>query len=285
MPMAIAPMAYQQLLDSAGEVAVAEAAKATGVPLVVSTMSSRSLEEISEIGAAMWFQLYWLRDRDLVGELIHRAENLGCEALMITVDVPVMGRRLRDVRNDFTLPQGVTAANLTPVNALGAQSRRNGTSAVAEHTRMAFDPTLTWSDLEWIRNRTTLPLVVKGVLDADDARRAVETGAEAVVVSNHGGRQLDGAIPSITALPLVVAAVNGRAQVLMDSGIRSGTDILRALSLGAAGVLIGRPVLWGLATSGAHGVRQVLTILAQELEEALLLAGCPDSAAARRGDQ
>lgn len=281
LPLAVAPMAYQRLVHPRGELAAAEGALAAQVPFVVSTISSQSLEDIAEVGATLWFQLYWLHDRGRVIELIRRAEHAGCRALMVTVDVPVMGRRLRDLRNEFTLPSWIRAANLEPDGPSAAHARRPNESAVAAHTRTAFDPTLSWTDLEWIRERTRLPLVIKGILDPRDAEQAVRLGADAVVVSNHGGRQFDGAPASITALPGVAEAVNGRCQVLMDSGVRSGTDIVRALALGADGVLIGRPVLWGLSTAGAQGVARVLSILRTELEEALLLAGCADLAAVR----
>ncbi|MFJ6611200.1 alpha-hydroxy acid oxidase [Streptomyces sp. NPDC091289] len=281
LPLAVAPMAYQCLLHPEGERAAAEGALAARVPFVVSTISSRSLEEIAEVGADLWFQLYWLHDRGRMVELMRRAEQVGCQALMVTVDVPVMGRRLRDLRNEFTLPSGIRSANLEPDSLSAAHAHRPSESAVAAHTSIAFDPTFSWSDVEWIREQTRLPLVIKGILDPRDAERAVRLGADAVVVSNHGGRQLDGAPASITALPWVVGSVGGQCQVLMDSGVRSGTDILRALALGADGVLIGRPVLWGLSTAGARGVAQVLSILRTELEDALLLAGCADPAAAR----
>lgn len=281
LPLAVAPMAYQRLLHPQGDLAAAEGASAAQVPFVVSTISSHALEEIAEVGATLWFQLYWLHDRGRVVELIRRAERVGCQALMVTVDVPIMGRRLRDLRNEFALPSWIRSANLEPDGPSAAHSRRPGASAVAAHTKLAFDSTFGWSDLEWLREQTRLPLVIKGVLDPRDAEQAVRLGADALVVSNHGGRQLDGALPSITALPWVVEAVAGQCQVLMDSGVRSGTDILRALALGADGVLIGRPVLWGLSTAGAPGVAQVLSLLRTELEEALLLAGCADLAAAR----
>ncbi|MFD6926412.1 alpha-hydroxy acid oxidase [Streptomyces sp. NPDC059944] len=281
LPLAVAPMAYQRLLHPEGDLAAAEGALAAQVPFVVSTISSHSLEDIAKVGAALWFQLYWLHDRGRMVELIRRAEHVGCQALMVTVDVPIMGRRLRDLRNEFALPSWIRSANLEPDGPSEAHSRRPGESAVAAHTNIAFDPTFGWSDLEWLREQTRLPLVVKGILDPRDAEQSAGLGADAVVVSNHGGRQLDGALPSITALPWVVEAVGGQCQVLMDSGVRSGTDILRALALGADGVLVGRPVLWGLSTAGARGVDQVLSLLRTELEEALLLAGCADLAAAR----
>ncbi|MET8569916.1 alpha-hydroxy acid oxidase [Streptomyces sp. NPDC004783] len=282
MPLAVAPMAYQRLLHPEGELAAARAARAVDVPFVVSTLSSYSVEEIAAVGGTVWFQLYWLRDRDAVLDLVCRAEKAGCEALVVTVDVPLMGRRLRDVRNGFSLPPQVTAANLGPAPDTAAHRREDGRSAVATHTAQAFDPALSWEDLAWLRERTSLPLLVKGVLDPRDAVRAVDAGADGVIVSNHGGRQFAAAVPSVTALPRVVEAVGGRCAVLLDSGVRTGADVLRALALGADGALCGRPLLWGLAMDGEAGARHVLELLRDELRESLLLAGCPDLAAARR---
>lgn len=284
LPVAVAPVAYQRLLHPEGELALARAAKEAGVPFTIATLSSHPLERIAEVGGSTWFQLYWLRDRELRHELVRRAEDAGCQALVLTVDVPWMGRRLRDVRNRFALPAGVTAANLDAGAASQAHRSLPGGSAVAAHTSTEFAPSLTWSDLEQLRARTGLPLVLKGVLAPDDAARAADLGVDAVVVSNHGGRQLDGAVASAEMLQAVCQAVGGRCQVLLDSGIRSGTDVLRALALGAAGVMVGRPLLWGLAADGEQGARQVLSLLAQELRDALGLAGCGGVADARRLD-
>ena len=281
MPVAVAPMAYQRLAHPAGEVAMAEAARQAGVPMMLSALSSCSVEDVAGTGATIWFQLYWLQERQRLEQLIDRAQAAGSTALVVTVDVPIMGRRLRDVRNQFALPAQVVAANLTDGQASRAHLTRAGESAIATHTRELFGPPLTWADLEWLRGRTGLPLAVKGILDPRDAVRAVEVGADAVVVSNHGGRQLDGAPASITALPAVVAEVGQQCQVLMDSGVRSGMDVLRALALGAAGVLVGRPLLWALAWDGATGVAHALSLLATEFGESLLLSGCPDPATAR----
>jgi 4-hydroxymandelate oxidase len=281
LPLAVAPMAYQRLLHPDGELATAEAAAAAGVPYVVSTLSSVSVEEIAKTGASTWFQLYWLRSRALVESLVARAEEAGSEALMVTVDVPIMGRRLRDARNSFVLPDDVVAAHLADGSVSRAHDRVAGESAIAAHTAAAFAPGVSWADLGWLRERTSLPLVLKGILDPRDALRAVESGVDAVVVSNHGGRQLDGAVPSITALPAIAEALSGRADVYLDSGVASGTDILRALASGADGVLVGRPVLYGLAVDGAHGAGHVLSLLAEEFRDAMTLAGCADVAAAR----
>lgn len=280
-PMATAPMAYQKLAHPDGELAMAAAARDAGIPYTVGTLSSVAIEEIAEVGATLWFQVYWLRERSQVDALVARAEEVGAEALIVTVDVPVVGRRLRDVRNEFSIPEGIVAANLLEPQRAGAQSRMRGVSALAEHTKDIFAPALGWRDLEWLRERSTLPLVIKGIMDPRDAVRAVEVGADGVVVSNHGGRQLDGAAATIEALPAVVDAVGAQCQVLLDSGIRSGTDVLRALVLGAVGVLVGRPLLWGLAVDGADGASRVLSLLHEELRDALTLAGCADPTVAR----
>ncbi|SCL24214.1 4-hydroxymandelate oxidase [Micromonospora pallida] len=281
LPAAVAPMAYQRLVHPDGERALATAARGAGVPYVASTLGSCPVEEVAATGADVWFQLYWLRDRALVVDLLARAEEAGCSALMVTVDVPVLGRRLRDLRNAFRLPAGVVAANLPGGRDDLAHQGTPGVSAVAADSGAAFAPALTWSDLAWLRSETRLPLLVKGVLDPRDAALAVSVGADAVVVSNHGGRQFDGAPATVTMLPEVLAAVDGRAEVLLDSGVRSGTDVLRALALGATGVLVGRPMLWALAVDGRAGAERALSMLAEELRDALALAGCADPTEAR----
>jgi 4-hydroxymandelate oxidase len=278
-PIAVAPVAYQGLVHPDGELAAARAAKAAGVPFMASTLSSVPIEEIVAVGGTVWFQLYWLRETRQVLDLVRRAEDAGCEAIALTVDVPWMGRRLRDIRNQFTLPDHIRAANLAPSST--AHQRGTG-SAVATHTGELFSPAVTWASLAMLREQTRLPLVLKGILAPEDALRAVEFGVDAIVVSNHGGRQLDGALPSIDALAEVTLAVRGGCEILMDSGIRSGTDVLKALAQGASGVLIGRPLMWGLAVAGEPGARRVLEILADELRNALGLAGCASVAAARR---
>jgi 4-hydroxymandelate oxidase len=281
MPVAVAPMAYQRLAHPDGEVALAAAAASAGVPYAASTMSSRPIEEIAATGATVWFQLYLLRDRALVTELLDRAEAAGCAAVMLTADVPVLARRLRDLRNSFALPAEVVAANLHGDPGDRSHTATPGESAVAAYTDAVFEPALSWRDVEWLRERTRLPLVVKGILDPRDAARAVAAGVDAIVVSNHGGRQLDAAPPSVLALPAVVDAVAGRCEILMDSGVRGGTDLLRALALGASAVLVGRPLLWALAVDGERGARAALALLRDELRSALTLAGCADPAAAR----
>ncbi|MFG2736442.1 alpha-hydroxy-acid oxidizing protein [Streptomyces carpaticus] len=274
LPLALAPMAYQRLVHPEGELALARAARESGALFIAGVLNSLPLEELARAAGPAWFQLYWLRDRSLTEQLIDRAEAAGYRALVITVDVPVMGRRLRDMRNSFALPHDIPAANLAPRGTIGAHRRAEGTSAVSTHTARLFAPGPGWPDLAWLRARTRLPLVLKGVLHPEDAVRAVEAGVDALVVSNHGGRQLDGAVASVAALPPVVRAVAGRCPVLLDSGVRGGTDVLRALALGASGALLGRPALWGLAAAGESGVRDVLRLLRAELEEAMLLSGC-----------
>jgi 4-hydroxymandelate oxidase len=287
MPVAVAPMAYQRLVHPDGEVGLAGACAGAGIPYTAAMLSSTTIEEIATAGGCIWLQLYWLRDRGLVTDLIRRAEAAGCRALVLTVDVPRLGRRLRDLRNGFALPDGVGPANLTGPGRAGSGGppvpgpSAAGSSAVASHTAAVFDPTLSWSDVAWLREQTSLPLVLKGILDADDASRAAEAGAAAIVVSNHGGRQLDGAVPSVTALGWVIEAVAGRCQVLLDSGIRSGTDVLRAIALGADGVMLGRPALWALAAGGAAGAARLLELLGEEFEHAMTLAGCADLGACR----
>ncbi|MEU5951973.1 alpha-hydroxy acid oxidase [Streptomyces sp. NPDC047525] len=280
MPVAVAPVAYHRLVHPDGELATARAAKTAGVPFTVATLSSVPVEEITAVGGTVWFQLYWLRERRRTLDLARRAEDAGCEALMLTVDVPWMGRRLRDVRNGFALPGHVRAAHLDGGAASAAHRSGGNGSAVAAHTAEAFSPSVTWSCVEELRAATRLPLVVKGVLAAEDAVRAAELGADAVVVSNHGGRQLDGALPGIDALPEVADAVGDRCEVMVDGGVRGGTDVLKALASGADGVLVGRPPVWGLAAGGEAGVRQVLDLLADELRDALGLAGCAGVGAA-----
>lgn len=263
-PVAIAPMAYHTLADPAGEVATARAAGRAGVPLVVSTFAGRTFEDIAEgAGSPLWLQVYCFRDRSVTRELIDRAERAGFEALVLTVDAPHLGRRLRDLRNDFRLPTGIVPANLTG----------SGFSSPSGHARSEFDASLDWSVLEWLRSVSALPLLVKGVLTAPDARRAVSAGARGIVVSNHGGRQLDGAPATFEVLPEIAATVAGDCPVLLDGGVRRGEDVLAALALGASAVLLGRPVLHGLAVGGEQGVEHVLDILAGELTEAMMLTG------------
>lgn len=279
LPIAVAPVAYQRLFHPEGELAAARAARDAGVPYTICTLSSVALEDIAAVGGRPWFQLYWLREEKRCLELVRRAEDSGCEAIVFTVDVPWMGRRLRDMRNGFALPEWVTAANFDAGAA--AHRRTQGVSAVADHTAREFAPA-TWESVEAVRAHTDLPVVLKGILAVEDARRAVEAGADGIVVSNHGGRQLDGAVPGVEMLGEIAAAVGGGCEVLLDGGIRSGGDVLKSTALGASAVLVGRPVMWGLAAAGQDGVRQVLDLLADEFRSAMGLAGCESVSAARR---
>jgi (S)-3,5-dihydroxyphenylglycine transaminase len=263
-PLGVAPMGYHTLVDDDGEVATARAAGHLGLPLVVSTFAGRTFEEIA--GAArgpLWLQLYWFRDEVAVADLVGRAERAGFTAIVLTVDAPRLGRRLRDVRNGFRLPRHVRPANLAPA----------AFADPAAHALGAFAPALGWDVVARLRTMTGLPVIVKGVLAAADARAALDAGVDAIVVSNHGGRQLDGTPAAVDALPAVVAAAAGRLPVFLDGGVRRGTDVLTALGLGAAAVFVGRPVLHALAAGGSDGVRSVLGGLVEELGDAMVLAG------------
>jgi 4-hydroxymandelate oxidase len=271
LPVLVAPMAFQCLAHPEGEVATARAAAEMGTIVVLSTLSTKSLEAVAtaQKEPLRWFQLYVHRDRGLTRALVERAQLAGYQALCPTVDALMLGRRERDARNAFALPVGMALANL----AGREMPQEAGESGLFAYFARQLDAGLTWQDLDWLRSITSLPIVVKGVLRADDAVRAVEHGAAAVIVSNHGGRQLDGAIATMEALPEVVAAVAGKAEVLVDGGIRRGTDVLKALALGARAVLLGRPVLWGLAVGGEAGARHVLELLREELDLAMALSG------------
>jgi 4-hydroxymandelate oxidase len=241
--------------------------------MTASTIASTSLEEIALAASGpLWFQLYVYKDRDIATDLARRAERAGYRALVLTVDTPMLGRRERDFRNGFKLPPSVKMANFTKYGDRFERWAFPGGMAARVHELM--DHSLTWNAIEWLRSVTKLPIVLKGIVRADDARRAVDAGVPAIVVSNHGGRQLDGGEATILALPDVVEAVAGRAEVYVDGGFRRGSEILKALALGARGVFIGRPYLWGLAAGGEAGVARVLDILRDELSLAMALAGC-----------
>ncbi len=274
MPILVAPTACHQLAHPDGELATARAASAAGTLMTLSTLSNCAMEEVArDAGGPVWFQLYVYRDRGVTRELIRRAEAAGCSAIVLTVDAPVGGLRERDVRNDFRLPEGILMRNLLPAGRPFA-GLDAGAGSVAAYINAMFDPSIAWRDLDWLAAQTKLPVVVKGIVRADDAMRAREHGAQGVVVSNHGGRQLDTSPATIDVLEAITTAIDGRIEVMIDGGIRRGTDVLKALALGARAVLIGRPILWGLAVDGEQGVRQVLDILRRELDVAMALAGC-----------
>ncbi len=280
MPILLAPTAYQRLAHAQGELATVRAAGEAGTLMVVSTLATRSLEEVAAVARGpLWFQLYVYRDRAISQQLIARAEAAGYRALVVTVDTPRLGRRERDLRSRFTLPRGVTAGNFKGTGRLARWDSHGGMAAYASREH---DASLSWEALDWLRAQTRLPIVIKGVLRPDDAVRAVQAGVAGVWVSNHGGRQLDGAQATILALPAVVEAVGGRAEVYVDGGFRRGADVLTALALGARAAFIGRPYLWGLAAGGERGVRRVLDLMRDELEAGMALAGCPSIAAIDR---
>lgn len=270
-PIAVAPTAFHGLADPEAEVASASGAAANGALFCLSSLSNTPLETVAEQApdSPRWFQLYTFKDRGLTEELVGRAEAAGYEAIVLTVDAPVLGRRERDVRNSFSLPDHLTVASVAGRGTVGAE----GESGLAAYFAAQLDPSLTWSDAEWLVEASGLPVVVKGIHRADDALRAVEAGAAAVLVSNHGARQLDTVPATIEMLPAVSEAVDGRVEVLVDGGFRRGTDVVKALCLGARGVLIGRPILWGLSLGGRAGVRRTLETLDRELREAMALCG------------
>jgi len=259
-PVLVAPTAFHRLAHPDGEVATARGAAAAGTVMVVSMAATTAIEDIAAAGGPLWFQLNPQPDLAFTAAVVRRAERAGCRALVVTVDAPVFGRRERDMRNGFTdLPAGLVCENM-----------RDDTGRVRD---IVMDADLGWDRIDWLRGITGLPIVLKGVLHPADAELAVEHGVSGILVSNHGGRQLDGVVSTVDALPAVVKAVGGRLPILLDGGIRCGTDIVAALALGAAAVLVGRPVLWGLAAGGDDGVREVLELLRADLDRALALAG------------
>jgi lactate 2-monooxygenase len=278
-PVALAPIGAQTILHEEGELAVARAAAAVGLVMTVSTVAGSTLEEIAAAGAApKWFQLYWPRDRELAASLVQRAERAGYRAIVVTLDAFLPGWKPRELTNAWQpVLDGIGLANYIsdPVfRALLQQPpEHDPQTAFGQFVFQFSNPGLTWADLEYLRSCTTLPIALKGVLHPDDARLAAEHGAAGVVVSNHGGRQVDGAIASLDALPAVVEAAGGELDVLLDSGVRSGADVVKALALGADAVLLGRPYLWGLAAGGEAGVLAVLRGMLAEVDLTLGLSG------------
>ncbi len=279
-PMLLAPIGVQSILHEEGEVATAEAAQRVGLPFVLSSASSFTLEAVAEAApdVTKLFQLYWSSDRDVAASFVQRAEEAGYEALVVTVDTPMMGWRERDIQDAY-LPfldgEGIANYLTDPAfrELLDADPDEDELGAIRTFIEIFGDPSLTWEDLEWLRDQTELPLVVKGLLHPDDAREAVDRGADGVVVSNHGGRQVDGAIGALSALPGIVDAIGDDAAVLFDSGIRRGADVVRAVALGADAVLFGRPYAYGLALDGADGVEAVSKNLLADVDLTLGLAG------------
>jgi len=293
MPIAIAPVGSTGMTDADGEIKAARAAEKFGIPFTLSTMAICSIEDVAEnTTKPFWFQLYVMRDRPFIERLIDRAKAAKCSALVLTMDLQILGQRHKDIRNGLTAPPRMTPRFVAEMMAkpgwafrmLGTRRRtfRNihghvdsatNLSSLTEWTRTQFDLTLNWKDIAWIKQRFGGPVIVKGILDAEDARLAVENGADAIVVSNHGGRQLDGAPSSIRVLPEIVDAVGDKTEVLMDGGIRSGQDLLKALALGARGALVGRIMAFGLGAGGEAGVLRALDIVRRETDTTMALMG------------
>jgi L-lactate dehydrogenase (cytochrome) len=296
MPVAIAPTGLTGMQYADGEILAARAAERFGIPFTLSTMSICSIEDIAAATTRpFWFQLYMMRDRDFMARLIERAKAARCSALVVTLDLQIMGQRHKDIKNGLSTPPKPTLRNLANLalkprwclGMLGTQRRTFGNivghaanvsdmSSLASWTAEQFDPALDWKDLEWIKERWGGKIILKGILDAEDARLALDTGADAIIVSNHGGRQLDGAPSSISALPAIVDAVGKSIEVHLDGGIRSGQDVVRALALGAHGTYIGRAFLYGLGAMGEAGVTRCLQIIAKELDLTMALCGLRD---------
>ena len=293
MPVALAPVGLLGMQHGDGEILAAKAAEQFGLPFTLSTMSICSIEDVrAQTAAPFWFQLYWMRDRDFMERLMDRAKAAGCSALMLTLDLQVIGQRHKDLKNGMTAPPKPTLANLInlltkPRWCLGmAGTRRHGFGNLIGHakgvsdmsslgawTREQFDPRLNWDDVAWIKQRWGGKLILKGIMDVEDARLAADSGADALVVSNHGGRQLDGAPSSIAALPEIADAVGSRIEVWIDGGIRSGQDVLKAWALGARGTMIGRAYTYGLGALGQAGVTAALEIIHKELDVTMAFCG------------
>ena len=291
-PLILAPTGMPGMLWPHGALAAARAADQAGVGFCLSTMSTSTIEEVSKaVRKPMWFQLYLMRDRGLAKSMIERAKAAGCGALVLTVDLALQGQRDRDVHNGLTIPLKlrlstlmdfalhprwvwgfVTGPKVTVANFIGT-GHGNDIFTIAEFVNSQFDPSVTWKDIEWAKSLWGGPLALKGILNPEDARLAAEHGVDAIIVSNHGGRQLDGARSAVSALPDVVDAVDGRMEVILDGGVRRGTDVIKALALGAKACMIGRPFLYGLASMGGTGVGRALQILRNELDVGLALIG------------
>lgn len=281
LPVLVAPTGRQRLCHEAGERATARAARDAGTIYTMSTATTFPLEEVAAEAGPWWFQLYVYRDRAITRDLVLRAAAAGAAAIVLTVDVPQRGRREAEERRQYAMPSEVATVHLAaPAEALIPTAAVK--SELARIVNAVHEPALRWSDLDWLASLSPLPILLKGVLHPDDARQAVDYGMRAIVVSNHGGRQLDSAVATLDALPAVVAAVAGRVEVLLDGGVRRGGDVLKALALGARAVLVGRPVLWGLAVGGEDGARHVLELLRAELARDLMLCGLASPAAVDR---
>jgi lactate 2-monooxygenase len=279
-PVMLAPVGVQSIVHPEGELAVGRAAAARGLPFILSTAASHTIEDVAEaVGeASRWYQLYWPNDRDLAQSFVARAADAGYEAIVVTLDTWMLGWRPRDLQNaylPFLKGEGVANYFSDPVfrGALEHTPEEDPGPAIGHWAYQFANPTVTWDDLVWLREQTALPIVLKGIIRADDARRALDAGVDGLIVSNHGGRQVDGSIGALDALPAVRDAVGGELTILFDSGIRSGADVFKALALGANAVCLGRPYIWGLALDGQAGVEYVLRCLLAELDLTLALSG------------
>jgi 4-hydroxymandelate oxidase len=282
LPIVVAPTAFHRLAHKEGELASVRGAGDAGTIFVLSTLSNTAVEDVVAAAAGpVWFQLYVYKDRGATEALVRRVEAAGCRALVLTVDAPFLGRRERDVRNRFALPPGLAIENLHAAGYAHVP-RATADSGLAAYVADLLDPSLTWGAIGWLRSITKLPVLVKGIVRPEDAKRAISEGAAGIVVSNHGGRQLDASPATIDVLPRVVDAVAGRGEILLDGGVRRGADVVKALALGARAVLVGRPILWGLAAGGRAGVAAALGVLRRELDLAMALCGCPDVASIER---
>ncbi len=293
LPLALAPIGLCGMQHGDGEILACRAAQAAGIPFTLSTMSICSIEDVAAaVGRPFWFQLYVMRDRGFIKALIERAAAAKCSALVLTVDLQVLGQRHCDIRNGMTVPPEIKLANLIDIatkpawafsilkgkrktfgNLAGHVRGMENVTSLAQWTASQFDPTLNWKDVEWVRSLWPGKLILKGILDVEDARIAIKTGASALIVSNHGGRQLDGAPSSISALPKVADAVGGDIEVMFDGGIRTGADVLRALALGARSCMIGRSYIYGLGAGGEAGVAKAIEVLGKELDVTMALCG------------
>ena len=280
-PVMLAPVGVQSIIHAEAELASARAAGALGVPFIFSTAASRSIEQVAEAmgQARRWYQLYWPNDRELAVSFLVRAERAGYEAVVVTLDTWLLGWRPRDLQHaylPFLKGEGVANYFSDPVfrAALARTPEEDPAAAIGHWTQQFANPSVTWADLPWLREQTKLPILLKGILDPDDARRALDAGVDGLIVSNHGGRQVDGAIGALDALAPVRAAVGSELPVLFDSGIRTGADVFKAVALGANAVCLGRPFVWGLALGGQAGVEQVLRCLLAEFDLTLSLSGC-----------
>ena len=304
MPVAIAPTGFTGMQHSDGEMLAAQAAEEFGVPFTLSTMSICSIEDVRSVTTKpFWFQLYVMQDKDFVYNLIDRAKAAGCSALVLTLDLQILGQRHKDLRNGLSAPPRFTPKHLWQMatrpfwcldmlgtkrhtfgNIVGHAKGVTDLSSLSSWTSEQFDPQLSWKDIEWIRDRWGGKLILKGILDEEDARMSLGSGADAIIVSNHGGRQLDGAASSISMLPRIVDAVGDKMEVHLDGGIRSGQDVLKALCYGAKGTYIGRPFLYGLGAGGKAGVRRTLEIIRKELDITMALCGERDVKNLSRGN-